>query len=521
MALKRNSTRHVKSGCRTCKIRRVKCDEQRPSCRKCVDSGRTCDGYGIWSSPPARVPAQQLLYPPRTLPGLDVSEKQYIDRYRNLLTKKLAEPFGSYFWNSVVLQLSLSEAAVLHATIALTSAHELLMQSPSFNEPFLLRQYNHAIQCLTYKNTSLRVAIVSCVLFLCIEIIRGNPISMQAHFDSGIKLLRQLQDSNCNSTVLVRHNPEGFDDHLVDVFAKLNLQFLMLGHASQQKEAFVPSFQYGGRIHSPRTFCSVLDVRQSINPILLSVIYLMKERERETLSTDKHPPRPSPALLDKQSTLQTAMSEWIESYETSITSLSAKISRSERFGLVLLRVYADVATILLATCFSIRETSYDPHVSRFEAIVKRYSDFHESVYRSEVNGCPAHPFFTTDTCLFPPLYFTALKCRNSTIRYRAISLLNEYDHLEGPWTGPMVAAVAKHVVSLEENHFEKAMQSSAEQIDSGPIVVLPEFCRVHCVECKLDGHAKIGELTLRRFRHELGEGGGWSISKSPVFLKIK
>lgn len=36
----------VKSGCITCKIRKIKCDEEKPSCRRCTSTGRTCDGYG-------------------------------------------------------------------------------------------------------------------------------------------------------------------------------------------------------------------------------------------------------------------------------------------------------------------------------------------------------------------------------------------------------------------------------------------------------------------------------------------
>ncbi|KAJ5694052.1 hypothetical protein N7536_004464 [Penicillium majusculum] len=35
----------LKSGCMTCKIRRVKCDEEKPQCRRCISTGRKCDGY--------------------------------------------------------------------------------------------------------------------------------------------------------------------------------------------------------------------------------------------------------------------------------------------------------------------------------------------------------------------------------------------------------------------------------------------------------------------------------------------
>ncbi|KAJ5810885.1 hypothetical protein N7447_010401, partial [Penicillium robsamsonii] len=35
----------LKSGCMTCKVRRVKCDEEKPHCRRCMSTGRKCDGY--------------------------------------------------------------------------------------------------------------------------------------------------------------------------------------------------------------------------------------------------------------------------------------------------------------------------------------------------------------------------------------------------------------------------------------------------------------------------------------------
>jgi len=36
---------HASKGCVNCKTRRIKCDETRPNCRKCVAGGRTCLGY--------------------------------------------------------------------------------------------------------------------------------------------------------------------------------------------------------------------------------------------------------------------------------------------------------------------------------------------------------------------------------------------------------------------------------------------------------------------------------------------
>lgn len=43
--------RRTKTGCQTCRKRRIKCDEARPSCRNCLKSKRACQGYD---------PAQQV-----------------------------------------------------------------------------------------------------------------------------------------------------------------------------------------------------------------------------------------------------------------------------------------------------------------------------------------------------------------------------------------------------------------------------------------------------------------------------
>ncbi|KAL5046498.1 hypothetical protein BDW71DRAFT_64066 [Aspergillus fruticulosus] len=532
---KRKNTPRTRSGCRTCKIRRVKCDEQRPSCRRCLDTGRACDGYGIWGQPKS-VTLSSVVYPPRTLPGLVQEERRCLDRFRDLLTDKLTRPFGSHFWSSLVLQLSVSEPAVLHASIALTSAYDSFASARIREDvatlaptPFLLRQYNCAIRALLANaalrsTASLRVAAVSCILFICLEILRGDLSAMEVHFAAGIKLLHQIQHQDhklatTTDLVLVKHDPERFDDHLVDVFARLNMQFLMLGHSSQQKEAFVPSFQYGRASHLPRRFSTVDEARQSLNPLLLFIIHLIKQVERLTLTADAHPPPPSADMLGKQKALQAAVDDWITSHDNSVQSTLASIPRQERLGLLMLRTYADVAAILLSTCFSLKETAYDAHLPVFESILQRYSDIHSTDYPLASDTCESDPTFMIDTGLFPPLYFTALKCRNHPTRHQALSILRQYVHMEGPWTGLMLARVAGHVVSLEEKHFGEVLTKAATSAVS---IVLPEFSRIHCVECRLparrDQESNLAALTLRRFRHELGTAGGWWIEKCTINL---
>ncbi|KAH8894157.1 hypothetical protein GQ53DRAFT_716766 [Thozetella sp. PMI_491] len=51
----RASKPKVRTGCSTCKTRRVKCDEAKPICQRCKKAGITCDGYD--KPPAARPPA--------------------------------------------------------------------------------------------------------------------------------------------------------------------------------------------------------------------------------------------------------------------------------------------------------------------------------------------------------------------------------------------------------------------------------------------------------------------------------
>ncbi|KAL4972765.1 hypothetical protein BDW66DRAFT_115419 [Aspergillus desertorum] len=265
---------------------------------------------------------------------------------------------------------------------------------------------------------------------------------MEVHCAAWIRLLHELQHQDHRlavtaDLVLVRHDLERFDDHLVDAFARLNLQFLMLGHGAQQKEAFMPSFRYGRASHLPRRFSTVDEARHSLNPIPLSIIYLIKQVERLTLTAKPHLPLPSAVMLEKQKALQAAMGDWVTSYDSSMQPQPtlASIPRLERLGLLMLRTYADVAAILLSTCFSVKETAYDAHLPVFESILQRYSEIRSIDHFLASDTYGSDPTFMIDTGLFPPPYFTALKCRTYPTRHQALSMLRQYIHMEVPGPG--------------------------------------------------------------------------------------
>ncbi|OTB03779.1 hypothetical protein M426DRAFT_173071 [Hypoxylon sp. CI-4A] len=158
---KRASKPKVRTGCITCKIRRVKCDETKPSCTRCLTTGRKCDGYEGTLPPrqkrktPTPTTSPNLsAYPvpstfsssssthgggnssstQRTLRPLaaDIEgteqERLFFHRFRQAAEAGLATHASGLepsFWRRLVPQVgNSSDAAVRHALIALGAAHE-------------------------------------------------------------------------------------------------------------------------------------------------------------------------------------------------------------------------------------------------------------------------------------------------------------------------------------------------------------------------------------------------------------
>ncbi|KAG7145442.1 Arginine metabolism regulation protein II like [Verticillium longisporum] len=68
LELKRPRRRKTFTGCWTCRDRHVKCDEQRPHCRRCTVGGFTCHGYGVrlaWVTQPGKLPSSTPSAPPQ------------------------------------------------------------------------------------------------------------------------------------------------------------------------------------------------------------------------------------------------------------------------------------------------------------------------------------------------------------------------------------------------------------------------------------------------------------------------
>ena len=142
------------------RTRKVKCDETKPACRRCLSTDRVCEGYGVWggggNTYAQRYPirfADRGVMPELSItrvqltPLRDVYEKQHLDWFICNSAKKFPGIFGSDFWHSLVFPATTAEPAVLHAVIALGSAHrnrpkDFHKFKSTLDEDFTIRQYS-------------------------------------------------------------------------------------------------------------------------------------------------------------------------------------------------------------------------------------------------------------------------------------------------------------------------------------------------------------------------------------------
>ncbi|KAJ6781506.1 hypothetical protein PWT90_08092 [Aphanocladium album] len=111
----------VRTGCLTCRKRRVKCDEGKPLCRRCVGSGNACEGYELPDAAPVMImtsPLWRVGAPSAKPPPAELELSWYFRRH--LLTTDHDE-FSLDLWRGLVAQAADSQAAMWHATNAVAA----------------------------------------------------------------------------------------------------------------------------------------------------------------------------------------------------------------------------------------------------------------------------------------------------------------------------------------------------------------------------------------------------------------
>lgn len=456
--------------------------------------------------------------------NLDYDERRCFEWFIRRTATKVPGIFASNFWQSLVPQVSSSEQVVLHAALALASAHETQMrltsrpdciaQEPLEQDEFTIRQYNKAISHLlpllhcTEKH-SVRVALIACMVFACIEFLQRRYEMGHAHLQAGRKVLLQAgaRGNTCSVGIEPRVHPsDAAEDGLFEAFTRLDLQAALLNGMELQILT-----QNGRECDTavPPRFLSADQARRSLDTLLRRSYQLRRNgsNHKRNSGTFSH------QFTMERRQIQRDLSSWLQAYGLSHVTLERDMSVRDAIGYRLLHIYHTLAYILTETSSNPpNESKVDNFTDHFISIVSYTKDAlatSEPMTRQDIKSsqCSSKCSFTMDMGIVPPLLFVATKCRVSNIRRQAIELLANASYQEGVWDGTLAAIVATEIMNIEERGvFGFVNDSEIIAAEHSTLPTIPSAHRLYDVCVNLP-NVGTGHLTLTGDRKRLD--GSW------------
>ncbi|KAI9641246.1 hypothetical protein NHQ30_010046 [Ciborinia camelliae] len=486
-AKKRPNLPKVRSGCATCKRRRIKCDERKPECNRCLVFGSPCEGYGVRISINRRKPDPKPLLPrtgnvsplslsPQSsyssqssplsspsirLPFRDESEERY---FRTYLTKtsisvtwSRSRVFSSSLWDRIIMQAAHDESYVREMLVAIGSFTESKdVQLRGFADEagqmriFAIKRYGLALRSMSVGLSKLetgegtRKALIGCLLVCCFEWLLGNSITALRHAASGIRILRQWLRSyrrNYYKAGLCSPNCGMVEDELVQAFLRLDKQVAIFGEPITKEEHKEIIDESNETVQDmPSIFSDVNEARLYLELIERRTIhfgYLAGgdfPTERANSSTSiilaknvLREDRESEVMYMK--TLKDEMPQVLEKWKLAFDMFYSSIPPSDKEQIVgaktLVAHYAAMSVVMtIAPGFTPQDC--EKQILGYQNVLALCEELLE-----ELKDQRQHGNFKFDQGVIMPLHIVARWCPDRTIRKRAIDLLRLYKSSDG------------------------------------------------------------------------------------------
>ncbi|KHO00222.1 C6 zinc finger domain protein [Metarhizium album ARSEF 1941] len=216
--------------------KRAKAPKVRTGCQTCK-----CDGYAAQAASPSSraMPLSSCPLPP---PSQDELRAGQMFRERTLA--HVSEFFVEELWTTRILRIAHAEPGIWHALISLSSYHELFLNpvDPGGGQGAVDR-HNLGIYALHHHNMAIKAALdiqrtpkhplshlLSCVVFVTIEMIRGEIIAAIRLLKHGHRVLHEYRSQRTGGQVLMG-SEDGLIVSLVEAFfAKLTHHATCVAH---------------------------------------------------------------------------------------------------------------------------------------------------------------------------------------------------------------------------------------------------------------------------------------------------
>ncbi|KAM3499972.1 hypothetical protein MY10362_006814 [Beauveria mimosiformis] len=493
----RRWTPKVKTGCITCRIRRVKCDEGRPECKKCISTGRKCDGFEI---APETVPcaspiATQCLHALTPIYGQATAhEREMFNLFRTRTVTQVAGAFYQPFWHVDVLLAAQTQPAIWHASLSMAAMYswfkipaddtqgQIIRQD---HYKFALRQYNEAITHMValarrQDARSAEALLIASVLFTGLSSLRGDPKEAMMHASHGLRVAQQWEflertegaaaGGSAHQQATEHMLPTKSLVGLVDGF---EVQYMWTG-ARQPilRRGSIPREVPVAPFRSATEAC--FELQRLVGGLLMAVRNEKVRRSTTTTATTTATtdPRPQQPVPDLRQPYRHALSAWKVKF--SHLKWSQRLRQTDLDCALVLDIWLCGAEIASSIDLRLYELAWDKFAPKFRRIVKLTQKLvTEEALREEQRGRPVYSF-SPSVC--EPLFMVASSCRDGALRRKAMSLLRQRPRREGIWDAKLMAAIAEAKMLIEE-------RAVAAEVDGAGCGCIPGvyICNTHRV----------------------------------------
>ncbi|KAI1376541.1 hypothetical protein F4677DRAFT_81224 [Hypoxylon crocopeplum] len=479
----------VRTGCTTCKNRRVKCDERKPFCARCEKSGYVCAGYenpnakrGRDVPPPStsgtstrsaeaaalrpktlqpriiNVMQQfpvDLVIPPSLTPNyLDDRDGPFFERFRSQIMMDISTWCGADYWKRILGEI-MRDDCIRHAALALAAMLQAVERCSDPSSPLsgpltqcregraALHYYMKAISLCRkglqggITNDTVRTNLTTTFFFAMIEILQGNISTVDQLMVNGAMLIRDATQAEGRATLI-------WDQQLIDIktgFDKLTIMWGLCPFFHGQKEVYTMIRPDDQSHQIPGKDAPLLVIRGCWTRFQNDLgLFMMSVRCGKVVS-----PEHMETVMSQKSGFMAQLRQWMPLLDA---LLEREKYTSAFYPLSTIKASAMTATIFLSSFLDRSDVSYDLHLQSFLEII-------QICQRFVPEKPPAHLKFTLDVDIFPIVSFTVTKCRDQKTRQLALRVFREMTYRQVFWNNQGMLKSLQALVDLEHKGRDK------------------------------------------------------------------
>ncbi|KAJ6785315.1 hypothetical protein PWT90_04608 [Aphanocladium album] len=458
------------SGCMTCRIRRVKCDEGKPHCRRCLSTGRRCDGYAAPSSNASRRELAALsqqgrdrlcdqttlqLYaltqaPAAAAPGRQAGsvalarEYRLFDRFRAVAAQSTALWMNSQFWSGEVLPRAHDQPVIWQGCLALAALNWAWEGRTAYRRPkpglegapeqdrapALLEEagtyYRNSMQLARDMRDPAQALVLALVLSTTTSMM-GRLGESRLHLAAGRRILHEL-------------GPAKNARRAAETLVRLDFDAMSVGDLSAPYEPLdLPQLRYGAA-----SIDCVTDYEQALDYMHRMVRGCMLFAEIA----------PGPKRSEQETHLLAHLRQWevqVARLERGTASTLTTCSRHYP-QMLMVRIYHSLMLVSLVMAQAGSEMRYDNHTHIYIRLVLLIEELIRHSKRTAQSSA-------MEAGLVAWLFVAVLRCRHPWTRRRALKILENLDRQEGLWRSDAAAAALRRLVAMEEGEAAGALPS--------------------------------------------------------------